>query len=254
MASQIMNPLKAIPRLTTTPTILAKRQKEDAEKLEAAAKSLDREVGRLEADLDLTDTARGRKVSKLRQRFSDDFSGTWAELRSRGALAEELLAAFFTDAAIRARIVLEAKPVDAAAMVTMLDSMVSFDLYLTSVEAARTDDPLLAALILNEVRGRLVADTISLADAEAIMRLCEGVELPADEISTRTILQDVQVAGIEADDMFRAASSGQLPTAIARLQTQRRIEAVRSALPEPAAPMDPNRFTSENLKKVGLLP
>ncbi len=80
------------------------------------------------------------------------------------------------------------------------------------------------------------------------------IPLPPDEIEARTALQDVQIAGLEADDVFRASSSGLPPTAIARLQTQRRIEAVRGVTPQGGPPMDPDRFTSENLRKVGLLP
>lgn len=252
MIHVIQNPQVNLPRSSSTPKAMASAQGENVKGLRRGAAELDEKVDRLKASKDLTDVARSRRIGDLRQAFADEHAAQWHEALDLGTVAEKLWSAHFSSDAIRTRAVLQARPADVAGRARLLRGLVSTDLYEIVVEAARIADPMLGALVISEARSRLHTGTIGNGDGEVILRLAEAIPLPPDEIEARTALEDVVIAGLEGDGIFRAASSGQPESAISRLQRQRRAEAVRGLTPKAEPPMDPTRLSRENRQKIGL--
>ncbi len=252
MIDRILDPLTELPKSSSTAKALAAIQGKTLGELRGAAQALDDQVDRVRSSKDLTDTAKSRRSAELRQEFVDNFTAAWNELLDRGALAQKLLATHYGNDAIRIRGMLEAKPADVAGRASLLRGLTSTDLYQGVIEAGRTDNTVLAALILSEVRRRLGVGEIGLGDAAAIMEVGEEVPLPAAELESREALQDVQDGSLEADSIYRSSVSGQSEDPVARLARQRRSEAIRGALPEPSPPMSPSRLSRENRERIGL--
>jgi hypothetical protein len=241
---RISDPIRDLPRSDRTPAALRDSQARALEKLQAAAAELDRGVEAIRADRDLSEPAKGRKLAELRQAFVGEHEAAWLELRERGELAGRLLQAYYSPQGIRGRLMASDLDVTAAAISTAaaLDAPA---LYSMAVEAGRTQDPLLASVVLNEARARLAADEIGDGDAAAIVTLAQAVGLPAGELADRSALESAQIAGLEADAVFRAAASGQLSEPIQRLQLERARQAVTGDTARREPPMAPDRLRAE---------